>query len=90
MRQRNERGDSSVVNLWTVLFVVFLVLKLTGAVAWSWWLVTAPLWGPVALGLLLAVVVGLFAGVTRSLSNRASVGTDTDIRRRILNGQHLN
>lgn len=42
-------------------FLVFLYLKLAGigAVAtWSWWWVTAPLWGYVLLGLVfLAVVV---------------------------------
>jgi hypothetical protein len=26
------------------LFVVFLVLKLTNLIAWSWWWITAPLW----------------------------------------------
>jgi hypothetical protein len=40
-----------------MLFVAFLVLKLAGAVDWSWWLVTAPLWVPVvAWGLFVAVV----------------------------------
>ena len=38
-----------------VLFIVFFVLKLTGSIAWSWWWVTAPLWGPYAL------VIGLIA-----------------------------
>lgn len=43
------------VSLSTVLFIVFLVLKLTGYITWSWWWVTAPLWaGP-------AVVVGIIA-----------------------------
>lgn len=28
-----------------LLFTVFLVLKLTSVIAWSWWWVTAPLWG---------------------------------------------
>ena len=28
----------------TVLFIVFLVLKLTKTVDWSWWWVTCPLW----------------------------------------------
>jgi len=36
----------------TVLFVVFLVLKLTGYIAWSWWWVTAPLWCGLLLGAL--------------------------------------
>jgi hypothetical protein len=33
----------------TVLFLVFLVLKLTGNIDWSWWWVTSPLWIPLAL-----------------------------------------
>ena len=32
------------LSLSTVLFIVFLVLKLTGYISWSWWWVTAPLW----------------------------------------------
>ena len=28
-----------------LLFIAFLVLKLTGVIAWSWLWVTAPLWG---------------------------------------------
>ncbi len=33
-----------------VLLAVFLVLKLTGQVTWSWWWVASPLWIPLALG----------------------------------------
>lgn len=32
-----------------LLFIVFLVLKLTEIINWSWWWITAPLWGPVAI-----------------------------------------
>lgn len=32
------------LSLSTVLFIIFLVLKLTGYISWSWWWVTAPLW----------------------------------------------
>lgn len=32
-----------------ILFFVFLVLKLTENIDWSWWWVTAPLWASVAL-----------------------------------------
>ncbi len=28
----------------SILFLVFLVLKLCGVIAWSWWWVTSPLW----------------------------------------------
>lgn len=32
-----------------VLFIVFLVLKLTNQIDWSWWLITCPLWAPVVV-----------------------------------------
>jgi len=46
----------------TVLFVVFLVLKLTGEIDWSWWWVTSPLWLPVAI-LFFVVSVLFVAGI---------------------------
>lgn len=30
-------------------FAIFLALKLTGYIDWSWWAVTAPLWLPFAI-----------------------------------------
>jgi hypothetical protein len=33
------------------LTVLFIVLKLTGQIAWSWWLVTLPIWVFPAIGL---------------------------------------
>lgn len=47
----------------TAVFLIFLVLKLTeiGVVAkWSWWWVTSPLWGPLALLLIGFSIYGLF------------------------------
>lgn len=35
----------------SVLTIVFVVLKLTNAIAWSWWWVLSPLWISAALGL---------------------------------------
>jgi hypothetical protein len=35
-----------------VLFIVFLVLKLTHHITWSWWWVTSPLWISAAAGVL--------------------------------------
>ena len=49
----------------SVLFFVFLVLKLCGIIDWSWWWITAPLWGGLALilagYLIFLVVVGILA-----------------------------
>ena len=46
-----------------VLFIVFLVLKLTHLIAWSWWWVTAPLWAPIALVLVIILFMFLIAVV---------------------------
>jgi len=48
-----------------LLFLAFLVLKLTGVITWSWWLVTAPLWAAAALYLIFVVVLGGVAWVVR-------------------------
>lgn len=32
-----------------LLFLTFLIFKLTHFIDWSWWWITAPLWGPVAI-----------------------------------------
>lgn len=45
----SKNSSSSGIGLTGVLFVVFLVLKLTGNINWSWWWVTSPLWIPIAL-----------------------------------------
>lgn len=47
-------------SLLFTVFLVFLVLKLAGVIAWSWWWVTAPLWMPLAL--LLGGMMFLAAG----------------------------
>ena len=47
------------------LFLVFLVLKLTGktvVATWSWWWVTAPLWGGLAI-VLVILFIGLLFGL---------------------------
>lgn len=58
MKGKSSRGGSFL----GLLFVVFLVLKLTGVIDWSWWWVTSPLWLPAVLivaGLLFVTVIGL-------------------------------
>jgi len=49
-------------SLGMVLFIVFLVLKLTGVIAWSWWWVTCPLWIGLALFFGIIALVLCFAG----------------------------
>lgn len=54
----NERvvHTSGGIGLCGALFITFLVLKLCKVITWSWWWVTAPLWGPTALVLGIVIV----------------------------------
>lgn len=55
----NSNSGSSI-GLGTILFVVFLILKLTKVIAWSWWWVTAPLWIPIGFWLFIILLCLLF------------------------------
>lgn len=48
-----------MISFFGLLSILFIGLKLTGKVAWSWWLVLLPLYGPglAALVLWFALVV---------------------------------
>lgn len=61
----SSSSSSSGVGLGGLLFLVFLVLKLTHVIDWSWWWVTAPLWGSFVL--FIVIVGGLFWFVNRFL-----------------------
>jgi hypothetical protein len=37
------------IGFFGLLAIVFITLKLTGTIMWSWWWVLAPIWGPLAL-----------------------------------------
>jgi len=64
-----KENASGGVGFLGLLFLLFLGLKLTNVITWSWWWVTAPLWGPVALVvaiLLFVLIVGGLAAYFKS------------------------
>ena len=46
MEKNNNSGGSSISG---ALFLVFLILKLTDNIDWSWWWVFSPIWISVGL-----------------------------------------
>ena len=61
-----SNSKSSGISFAGLLFIVFLVLKLTNVINWSWWWVTAPLWGGLALFLgfaLIALIIGVIVAM---------------------------
>ena len=62
MNNKNNSSNSSGMGILGVLQVVFLVLKLTGLITWSWPVVLIPLWislGILVIFLLVVIVVVL-------------------------------
>ena len=47
-----------------LLFITFLVLKLTNVINWSWWWVTAPLWVPLGFVAIVFVIICVMVVVT--------------------------
>lgn len=64
MSNSSSSGGVGVVGL---LGVVFVVLKLMDVIDWSWWWVTAPFWGGLAVFI---VVAPLFVGVMMFLERK--------------------
>lgn len=42
-----------------ILTLIFITLKLTGYIAWSWVWVLAPMWIPLAIVLLILIIAGI-------------------------------
>ena len=54
---KNSSSSSSGIGFTGLLTVLFIGLKLTGHITWSWWWVLSPLWISVLLALLLIAVI---------------------------------
>jgi len=64
----SSNNTSGGIGLGGVLFIVFLILKLCHVINWSWWWVTAPLWGSFAVVLgviLMIIIVGLMLAANK-------------------------
>lgn len=59
MSDNNSSGGIGAIGL---LGVAFVILKLTHHIDWSWWWVTLPFWGGVALIVLMVIVCVMFVG----------------------------
>jgi hypothetical protein len=56
----NNNSSSAGFGSGTILFLIFLVLKLTNHIDWSWWWVTSPLWIPAVIILIVLFIALMF------------------------------
>ncbi|KAA8750173.1 hypothetical protein [Paenibacillus sp. UASWS1643] len=64
-KQDNVRANNNGgIGIFGLLGVLFVALKLTGVITWSWWWVTLPFWGGIALLLVIIAIITLIALAT--------------------------
>lgn len=51
--------SSTAPSLPVLLLVLFIGLKLTGSIDWSWWWVLSPLWIPLSIAFIIGFVIGI-------------------------------
>lgn len=54
----------------TALGLAFIVMKLVGTISWSWWWVTAPLWGVYAIAIVAVLAVFCYTFIAVNLKRK--------------------
>lgn len=62
----NKSNNSTGLSFTTILTIIFVVLKLTENINWSWWLVLSPM----IISVLLILVLILVLYILRKIENR--------------------
>lgn len=66
MSETKTVQSSGGIGFFGLLALVFITLKLTGYITWSWWWVLAPLWMPITIIVIIAAFVfmgAMFVGL---------------------------
>jgi hypothetical protein len=63
----NNNNTGGGMGLGTILFLIFLVLKLTNYIDWSWWWVSAPLWVTAILYIVIAIIMATYLQKRRGI-----------------------
>lgn len=62
-KSNKQVATTSGISTLGLLGIAFVVLKLCHVINWSWWLVTLPFWGGLALFLVIALVIFLITAL---------------------------
>lgn len=84
----NDNSTKSGVSILTVLVVVFLVLKLTGNIDWSWWWVFSPYWIPFVLfiaGAAAVFIIAVIVAAVKTLKPKKSRVVKPEVRKNLDN-----
>lgn len=68
--QVNNNTNNGGIGFLGLLTIVFITLKLTGYIAWSWWWVLSPLWLGFVVVIGVMAIVFLFAFLWAWVTNK--------------------
>lgn len=68
------------IGIAPLLCLLFLGLKLAGAINWSWWWIFAPLWGMLAIAVLILVIGAMITGIQSIIHARTEEAMERDLR----------
>lgn len=60
MAKESSSNTSGGIGFLGLLTILFIALKLTGHIDWSWWWVLAPIWGTFAIAFVVICVAVSF------------------------------
>ena len=63
---KEKTNYTSGVSLSTLLTVLFIGLKLTGHIDWSWWWVLSPLWISAGLAIFVLIIIDVIVWAAES------------------------
>ena len=58
-------SKKSGMGLLEILLIVFVILKLVGAIDWSWWWVLSPILIPIGLLIVVLIVLGIISVIIK-------------------------
>lgn len=61
----NQNQSVRTIGFTGLLGLLFIALKLTGVIDWSWWLVLLPIYAPLALVVIILLIVLILAAVDK-------------------------
>ena len=59
-RDNNVKASGGGIGFFGVLGIVFIVLKLLHVIDWPWIWVLCPIWGSIALTIIILIIAGIF------------------------------
>jgi membrane protein YdbS with pleckstrin-like domain len=66
----DKNTSSSGLGLSTVLTIIFVVLKLVGVIAWSWWWVFSPILIDIGLTIIVLVIYAIYVAHENKRNNK--------------------